>query len=87
MPFEDFRWVNEETVLSDRGGPREKRSLNHATLPGIVRKQCNSEIQNDTRNVTDDIEILHTDTLIKKVYICSLKKGHCLVVVLHLYLC
>ncbi|XP_057547905.1 protein EMSY-LIKE 1-like isoform X3 [Amaranthus tricolor] len=67
MPFEDFRWVNEETVLSDRGGPREKRSLNHATLPGIVRKQCNSEIQNDTRNVTDDIEILHTDTLIKKV--------------------
>lgn len=51
--------MDEETVSSDRGGPGERRSLKFK----IVSKHCNSEIQND---------ILHTDTLIKKVYICSL---------------
>lgn len=62
--------MNEEPVLSHRTGPGDKRSMNHiGAVPVAGRKQYRSEIQNGAGNMTDDIEILHTDTLIKEVYI------------------
>ncbi|XP_021770383.1 protein EMSY-LIKE 3-like isoform X3 [Chenopodium quinoa] len=68
IPFEDIQWVNEDPGLSHRGGPGEKRSMNNTgAVPGAGRKQNRSEIQNGAGNMTDDIEILHTDTLIKEV--------------------
>ncbi|KMT15330.1 hypothetical protein BVRB_3g060360 isoform A [Beta vulgaris subsp. vulgaris] len=68
IPAEDIRWVNEEPVLSHRAGPGDKRSMNHiGAVPVAGRKQYRSEIQNGAGNMTDDIEILHTDTLIKEV--------------------
>lgn len=68
IPSEDIRWVEEEPGLSHRGGSGEKRSMNHiGGVPGAGRKQNRSEIQNGAGNMTDDIEILHTDTLIKEV--------------------
>ncbi|KAL2923844.1 Protein EMSY-LIKE 3 [Bienertia sinuspersici] len=68
IPSEDIRWVNEDPGLSHGGGPGDKRTLNHiGAVPSSGRKQYRAEIQNGTGNMTDDIEILHTDTLIKEV--------------------
>ncbi|XP_057541976.1 protein EMSY-LIKE 1-like [Amaranthus tricolor] len=68
IPPEDIRWVNEDSISSRRVGPGEKRSINHvSSTPTVGRKQYRSEIQNGARNSTDDIEILHTATLIKEV--------------------
>ncbi|KAH9616255.1 hypothetical protein KSS87_008314 [Heliosperma pusillum] len=63
IPSEDIRWVNEDPGLSRRGGPGE-RSV--GAVPGAGRKKPRNEQQNGAANM-DDIEILHTDTLIKEV--------------------
>lgn len=71
IPSDDIRWVHEDPGLSHGGAPGDKRSMNHTgAVPSAGRKrQYRSEVQNGTGNMTDDIEILHTDTLIKEVYI------------------
>ncbi|KNA20305.1 hypothetical protein SOVF_053660, partial [Spinacia oleracea] len=69
IPSEDIRWVNDGPGFSHRGGGLgENRPKNHiGAVPGAGRKSNRSETQNGAGNMTDDIEILHTDTLIKEV--------------------
>ncbi|KAK9671578.1 hypothetical protein RND81_12G039900 [Saponaria officinalis] len=64
IPPEDIRWVNEDPGVSRRGGSGE-RSI--APVPGAARKKLRNDQQNGVVNMADDIEILHTDTLIKEV--------------------
>ncbi|KAL9233119.1 hypothetical protein vseg_008154 [Gypsophila vaccaria] len=58
------RVVPEDPGLSRRGGPGE-RSI--APVPSAARKKLRNDQQNGVGNMADDIEILHTDTLIKEV--------------------
>lgn len=67
IPPEDIRWADEDPVVSNRGGPGGKISMSHGPVPGAGRTQYRKELQNGTGKMTDDIEILHTDTLIKEV--------------------
>lgn len=63
--------MNDGPGFSHRGGGLgENRPKNHiGAVPGAGRKSNRSETQNGAGNMTDDIEILHTDTLIKEVLI------------------
>lgn len=59
IPPEDIRWVGDDPVLSLQGCHEDEQS---------VWSQSKREHQNGTGQMdTDDIEILHTDTLIQKV--------------------
>lgn len=76
IPHEDIRWVDEDPVLSRQTG-RVTNPIGHGgVVPGAGRGNSNlfekefPPSQNGiAKNVSEDIEILHTDTLIKEVYI------------------
>lgn len=70
VPPEDIRWVGEDPVVSrlgETGGPNSGRrrtsSMNQYTKE--MRPSRNGVMKDDS----EEIEILHTDTLIKKVFI------------------
>lgn len=67
IPSEDIRWVDEDRGLSHRGGLGDKKSISHSAVPASVRDLYRNELQNGLGKMTDDIELLHTETLIKEV--------------------
>ncbi|GAB4843788.1 hypothetical protein Ancab_013753 [Ancistrocladus abbreviatus] len=72
IPSEDIRWVGEDPGVSlrgGRGGHGDKKSLSHGGAgPCSGRSLQQKELLNGiAQSSNDDIEILHTDTLIKEV--------------------
>ncbi|GAB4851541.1 hypothetical protein Ancab_030944 [Ancistrocladus abbreviatus] len=69
IPSEDIRWVGKDPGLSHRGVHGDKKSFSHGGLtPGSGRSHQKKELQNGTAKLSsDDIEILHTETLIQEV--------------------
>ncbi|GAB2230463.1 hypothetical protein Droror1_Dr00014729 [Drosera rotundifolia] len=64
MPPEDIRWVGEDPGISYLDNHEGPKSARHLVRGAIARKEFDNGAE---RVAADDIEMLHTDTLIKEV--------------------
>lgn len=68
IPREDIRWVGDDPGLSYRFGDRRSTGPGGGAIPPPTRSRHRRDFQNgSSRTDIDDIEILHTETLIKEV--------------------
>lgn len=69
VPPEDIRWVGEDPVVSrlgEAGGPNSGRG--RTTSMNMYANEMRPSRNGVAKDDSEEIEILHTDTLIKKVF-------------------
>ncbi|GFS37466.1 Emsy N Terminus (ENT)/ plant Tudor-like domains-containing protein [Actinidia rufa] len=73
---EDVRWVGDDPGISHQGGSGVRHSLSHGVTPSTERERGTTndqfkkdlpQLQNGVGKVSAEIEILHTETLLKEV--------------------
>ncbi|PSR84541.1 Protein EMSY-LIKE like [Actinidia chinensis var. chinensis] len=73
---EDIRWVGDDPGISHQGGSGVRHSLSHGVTPSAERERGTTndqfikdlpQLQNGVGKVSAEIEILHTETLLKEV--------------------
>ncbi|PSS13811.1 Protein EMSY-LIKE like [Actinidia chinensis var. chinensis] len=72
----DIRWVGDDPGISHQGGSGVRNSLSYGVAPSAGRERGTTndqfkkdlpQLQNGVGKVSDEIEILHTETLLKEV--------------------